>query len=129
MIDSNGDGNYDILDLIHMQQNLENYSPLLENYGIDLILPGYMAGENLPIVPDKIYRTNMVTTKDRKLIVATNTSTGPLGVGFTAWTNNPRPLYNFNSAADSFLLQTKDIDFGNIARRKKIYSIYVHQNL
>ena len=125
MIDSNGDGNYDILDLIHMQQNLENYSPLLENYGIDLILPGYMAGENLPITPDEIYRTNMVTTKDRQLIVATNTSTGPLSVGFTAWTNNPRPLYNFNSAADSFLLQTKDIDFGNIARRKKIYSIYV----
>ena len=88
-------------------------------------MPGYIDGENLPITPDEIYRTNMVTTKDRQLIIATNTSTAPQHVGFTAWTNNPRPLYNFNSAADSFLLQTKDIDFGNIARRKKIYSIYV----
>jgi len=122
MMDANGDGNYDILDIIYMHN--QGSDTILQEYG-GLILPGYIDGGNIPIVPDEIYRSNMITTKDRQLLIATNTSTAPLDVGFTAWTNNERPLYNFNSAADSFLVQTKDIDFGNIARRKKIYSIYV----
>tara|TARA_R100000315_G_scaffold57226_1_gene31831 strand:+ start:219 stop:4067 length:3849 start_codon:yes stop_codon:yes gene_type:complete len=122
MLDANGDGNYDILDIIYM--HTQGSDTILQEYG-GLILPGYIDGENIPIVPDEIYRSNMITTKDRQLLIATNTSTAPLDVGFTAWTNNERPLYNFNSAADSFLVQTKDIDFGNIARRKKIYSIYI----
>jgi len=120
MIDANEDDNYDILDIINMQNEGS-----LNQDNADLILPGYIYGENIPIVPDEIFRSNMITTKDRKLLLATNTSTGPTHVGFTVWTNNARPLYNFNSSANSFLLQTKDIDFGNIARRKKVHSIYV----
>ena len=127
MIDFNGDGNYDILDIIAMGNAFRTgeEGTLLDEYDMTSILPAYMLTQNIPIVPDEIYRSNMVTTKDRHLVMATNTSSAPLRAGFSVWTNEPRPLYNFNSSADHFNVQTKDIDFGNIARRKKIYSIYV----
>lgn len=121
MIDFNGDGNYDILDIIAMGNAFRTgeEGTLLDEYDMTSILPAYMLTQNIPIVPDEIYRSNMVTTKDRHLVMATNTSSAPLRAGFSVWTNEPRPLYNFNSSADHFNVQTKDIDFGNIARRKK----------
>ena len=73
----------------------------------------------------KIYRTNMVSTKDKKLVVAHNNDLMPTSANFNQWNDSAQNLYQWNGSANSFNIQTKDIDFGNPSRRKKIYKIYV----
>ena len=73
----------------------------------------------------KIYRTNMVSTKDKKLVVAHNNDLMPTSANFNQWNDSSQNLYQWNGAANSFNIQTKDIDFGNPSRRKKIYKVYV----
>ena len=73
----------------------------------------------------KIYRTNMVSTKDKKLVVAHNNDLMPSRGNFNQWNDSSQNLYQWNGAANSFNIQTKDIDFGNPSRRKKIYKVYV----
>tara|TARA_R100000773_G_C4200983_1_gene103500 strand:- start:4 stop:834 length:831 start_codon:yes stop_codon:yes gene_type:complete len=73
----------------------------------------------------KIYRTNMVSTKDKKLVVAHNNDLMPTSANFNQWNDSAQNLYQWNGAANSFNIQTKDIDFGNPSRRKKIYKVYV----
>ena len=71
------------------------------------------------------YRTNMVNTSDKKLIIASNTSLYPNSVDFNAWDDESQDLYQWTGGASNFNIQTKDIDFGNPSRRKKIYKVYV----
>jgi len=125
--DVNQDGNIDILDIIYLGANPEDTD--MEGIDMTSLYGAYMSNvvdaDYLPISPANIYRTNMVNTKDRHLIMATNTSTQDTQANISTWDNRSRPLYNWNSSAEHFNVQTKDIDFGNVARRKKIYSIYV----
>ena len=72
-----------------------------------------------------IYRTNMVNTKNKKLVISHNNDLMPSLVNFNQWNDSAQNLYQWNGAANSFNIQTKDIDFGNPSRRKKIYKIYV----
>ena len=72
-----------------------------------------------------IYRTNMVTTTDKKLVLATNSELVPNHVQFTQWDDSPKSLFKHSKSAESFNIQTKDIDFDNPSRRKKIYKVYV----
>ena len=44
---------------------------------------------------------------------------------FNTWDDEPKYLWQWTEAAESFNIQTKDIDFGNPSRRKKIYKVYV----
>lgn len=67
----------------------------------------------------KIYRTNMVSTKDKKLVVAHNNDLMPTSANFNQWNDSAQNLYQWNGAANSFNIQTKDIDFGNPSRRKR----------
>ena len=73
----------------------------------------------------KIYRTNMVSTKNKKLVISHNNDLMPSLVNFNQWNDSAQNLYQWNGAANSFNIQTKDIDFGNPSRRKKIYKVYV----
>lgn len=128
LTDVNGDGNIDIQDIIYLGTNGPEGTNL-EGLDMTSLLPAFMEnlidGNYQPLTPDALYRTNMIPTKDRHIIMGTNTSTINNKVNITAWKDTPTNLYNWNSSAVNFNVQTKDIDFGNIARRKKIYSIYV----
>ena len=72
-----------------------------------------------------IHRTNMITTKNRKLLLVTNPEDDVNRVDFHTWSDSPKFLWRHTGAADNFNIKTKDIDFGNISRRKKIYRVYV----
>jgi len=72
-----------------------------------------------------LYRTNMVNTSDKKLVIASQNSLYPTYVNFNEWSDSPQNLYQWNGGASNFNIQTKDIDFGNPSRRKKIYKVYV----
>jgi hypothetical protein len=67
----------------------------------------------------------MVNTRDKKLVVAQNTSSLPMGANFNQWNDSSQNLYQWSGSASSFNIQTQDIDFGNPSRRKKIYKVYV----
>ena len=71
------------------------------------------------------YRTNMITTKDRKLVIVSNNSLFSSNANFNVWKDTPAGLWQWNNSVDSFNIQTKDFDFGNPSRRKKIYKVYV----
>ena len=72
-----------------------------------------------------IYRTNMISTKDKKLIVATNNNSFQSQANINQWDDSAKDLYQWTGAANEFNIQTKDIDFNNPSRRKKIYRVYV----
>ena len=72
-----------------------------------------------------LYRSNMVVTNNRSLIMMTNTSTLPGQGQITQWHDNPHPLWNFAKSAEHFKVRTKDIDFDNISIRKKVHKVYV----
>ena len=72
-----------------------------------------------------LYRSNMVVTNNRSLIMMTNTDTLPSQGQITQWHDNPHPLWNFAKSAEHFKVKTKDIDFDNIAIRKKVHKVYV----
>ena len=72
-----------------------------------------------------LYRSNMVVTNNRSLIMMTNTSTLPTQGQITQWHDNPHPLWNFAKSAEHFKVKTKDVDFDNIAIRKKVHKVYV----
>tara|TARA_R100000808_G_C2152697_1_gene162310 strand:- start:1403 stop:5332 length:3930 start_codon:yes stop_codon:yes gene_type:complete len=128
LTDVNGDGNIDIQDIIYLGTNGPEGTNL-EGLDMTSVLPAFMDniidGNYQPMTPDSLYRTNMIPTRDRHIIMGTNTSTIDNKVNITAWKDTPSNLYNWNSSAVNFNVQTKDIDFGNISRRKKVYSIYV----
>jgi hypothetical protein len=71
------------------------------------------------------FRTNVVTTRNKKTVMGTNTTTVDTLVDFNSWNDTPKFLWQWTGAASNFNIQTKDIDFGNPSRRKKIYKIYV----
>ena len=87
--------------------------------------PLFTTGDFLPEVEGEVYRSNMVVTNNRSLIMATNTSLSPGDVSITKWHDNPQPLTNFAKAAEHFKIKTKDIDFDNVSIRKKVHKIYV----
>ena len=72
-----------------------------------------------------IYRTNMISTKDKKLIVAINNNSFQSQANINQWDDSAKDLYQWTGAANEFNIQTKDIDFNNPSRRKKIYRVYV----
>jgi hypothetical protein len=72
-----------------------------------------------------IYRTNMISTKDKKLIVAVNNNSFQSQANINQWDDSAKDLYQWTGAANEFNIQTKDIDFNNPSRRKKIYRVYV----
>ena len=72
-----------------------------------------------------INRTNFVTTSNRKLIIGTNPNDTATLFDINQWNDDPQHLWKYTGAAENFKLQTRDIDFGNISRRKKIYKVYV----
>jgi hypothetical protein len=72
-----------------------------------------------------IYRTNMISTKDKKLIIATNNDLFNTRANINQWDDSAKDLYQWTGAANEFNIQTKDIDFNNPSRRKKIYRVYV----
>ena len=72
-----------------------------------------------------IFRTNMVTTKDKKLIMASNTTLSNTTMTINAWDDSPKDLFSWSGASYKFNIQTKDNDFGDVSRRKKIYKVYV----
>ncbi len=67
-----------------------------------------------------VYRTNMISTKDKKLIVATNNDLFTTSANINQWDDSAKNLYQWNGSANEFNIQTKDIDFGDPSRRKKI---------
>ena len=71
------------------------------------------------------FRSNIITTRNKFCCVATNTLENPLRVEFNRWDDDPKFLWQYTDAASKFNLQTKDIDFGNPSRRKKVYKVYV----
>jgi hypothetical protein len=71
------------------------------------------------------YRTNMVSTRDKKLIVGMNQDFYTSLVNFNQWDDASKDLWQWTGAAEEFNIQTKDVDFGNPSRRKKIYKVYV----
>ena len=72
-----------------------------------------------------VFRTNMVSTKDKKLIIATNNNLYNIRVNINQWDDSAKDLYQWTGAANEFNIQTKDIDFKNPSRRKKVYRVYV----
>ncbi len=72
-----------------------------------------------------VYRTNMISTKDKKLIVATNNDLFTTSANINQWDDSAKNLYQWNGSANEFNIETKDIDFGDPSRRKKIYRVYV----
>ena len=72
-----------------------------------------------------IYRTNMISTKDKKLIVAINNNSFQSQANINQWDDSAKNLYKWTNAAQQFNIQTKDIDFGHPGVRKKIYKIYL----
>lgn len=78
------------------------------------------------VVPyGKLLRTNMISTKNQSLIMLTFASILPTKGHITRWYDNPHSLWNHAKSAEHFKITTKDIDFGNPSRRKKIYKVYV----
>ena len=71
-----------------------------------------------------IKRTNFITTSNRRLVIATNPKNS-VSVDINQWNDAPQHLWQYTASAPNFNLQTKDIDFNNISRRKKIYKVYV----
>lgn len=71
------------------------------------------------------FRTNFITTRNDFTMLATNTVENSVRAEFNRWDDRPKFLWNFTGSASKFKLQTKDIDFGNPSRRKKIYKVYV----
>ena len=67
----------------------------------------------------------MISTKDKKLILAVNNDLFISMVNINQWDDSAKDLYQWTGAANEFNIQTKDIDFKNPSRRKKIYKVYV----
>ena len=72
-----------------------------------------------------VFRTNMVSTKNKQLIIASSRTAYLDTADINKWDDEPKDLYAWTEAADKFNIQTKDIDFGDPSRRKKIYKVYV----
>ena len=71
------------------------------------------------------WRTNFITTRNKLTMLGTTTSEDTTRVEFNRWSDSPKFIWQFTNASDKFKLQTKDIDFGNPSRRKKIYKVYI----
>ena len=72
-----------------------------------------------------LVRTNMISTRNNGLIMATQPEISMQHPYFSVWDDESRNLWNHSKAAEKFKLITKDYDFGDPSRRKKIYKIYV----
>lgn len=93
--------------------------------------------ENYPVLPSSVFRTNMITTKNKGLILASQTTDSMNQANITVWDDSSRDLWNHDKSALEFKLRTKDFDFSKKAtntstnsnsgpsRRKKIYKVYV----
>ena len=78
-----------------------------------------------PLPSGKIYRSNMLVTNNRSLIMVTNADNIEQYGQITRWYDNPHSLWNFAKSAEHFKIRTKDIDFNNVSVRKKVHKIYV----
>ena len=87
--------------------------------------PLFTTGDFYPETEGDIYRSNMVITNNRSLVMMTNSSFFPSHGAITRWYDNSQPLTNFAKAAEHFKIKTKDIDFDNISIRKKVHKVYV----
>ena len=79
----------------------------------------------LPEESGDIYRSNMIVTNNRSLIMMTSGTILPSNGQITQWHDNPQPLTNFAKSAEHFKIKTKDIDFDNVSIRKKVHKVYV----
>tara|TARA_R110002020_G_scaffold138354_2_gene308283 strand:- start:14328 stop:15203 length:876 start_codon:yes stop_codon:yes gene_type:complete len=87
--------------------------------------PLFTTGDFLPETEGDIFRSNMVVTNNRSLVMMTSSSFFPTHGALTRWYDNPQPLTNFAKGAEHFRIKTKDIDFDNVSIRKKVHKVYV----
>ena len=78
-----------------------------------------------PETPGAIFRSNMVNTSNNGLIMLNQFSDLLTHGCVTIWDDEPHNLFQHTKSAQQFKIQTKDFDFGDPSRRKKIYRIYV----
>ena len=78
-----------------------------------------------PMEPAAIFRSNMVSTINGGLIMLNQYSDLMTHGSVTVWDDEAHNLFNHTKTAEEFKIQTKDFDFGDPSRRKKIYKVYV----
>ena len=78
-----------------------------------------------PASPGAIFRSNMVTTSNNGLIMLNQFSDLLNNGSITVWDDEAHNLFQHTKTAQQFKIQTKDFDFGDPSRRKKIYKVYV----
>lgn len=97
------------------------------------------SGSNIyfPSVPDDVFRSNMITTKNGGLIMMFQSSDMMSQGNITVWDDSSRDLWNHSKGAEEFKVRTKDFDFSKKStatstgsdsgpsRRKKVYKVYV----
>lgn len=78
-----------------------------------------------PEEPGAIFRSNMVSTINSGLIMLNQYSDLITHGSVTVWDDEAHNLFQHTKTAQQFKIQTKDFDFGDPSRRKKIYKVYV----
>ena len=94
-------------------------NPVVTNPSTDSSEPYY------PETPGAIFRSNMVNTSNGGLIMLNQFSNLMTNGSVTVWDDEAHNLFQHTKTAQQFKIQTKDFDFGDPSRRKKIYKVYV----
>ena len=87
--------------------------------------PLILKSDFTPEPAELVVRTNMINTRNHGLVMGTMNSFHQQTVYYTVWDDEARNLWNYTKAAEKFKIRTRDVDFGDPSRRKKIYKIYV----
>tara|TARA_Y100001963_G_C6792303_1_gene456227 strand:+ start:489 stop:1424 length:936 start_codon:yes stop_codon:yes gene_type:complete len=94
-------------------------SPLVSKPSTDSSEPYY------PDTPGATFRSNMMNTTNNGIIMLNQFSDLMSHGSITVWDDEPHNLFQHTKTAQQFKIQTKDFDFGDPSRRKKIYKVYV----
>ncbi len=78
-----------------------------------------------PVTSSAIFRSNMVNTSNGSLIMLNQFDSMMNNGSITVWDDEAHNLFQHTKTANEFDLKTKDFDFGDASRRKKIYKVYV----
>jgi len=78
-----------------------------------------------PATPGATFRSNMINTTNNGTIMLNQFSDLMSHGSITVWDDEPHNLFQHTKTAQQFKIQTKDFDFGDPSRRKKIYKVYV----
>ena len=78
-----------------------------------------------PATPGATFRSNMMNTTNNGIIMLNQFSDLMSHGSITVWDDEPHNLFQHTKTAQQFKIQTKDFDFGDPSRRKKIYKVYV----